>query len=110
MPRGRPRRSATRDRIAEILAVIERGTGYDIFKVYRQVFGQITSRSIYYNLHQGVLLDLFELDEIATESGSFSWGPKAEKKYYRLGRKAKPMPEDTRDQAIAKTWSSLKER
>lgn len=109
MPRGRPKRSATRDRIAEILAVIERGTGYDVYRIYRQVFGSITSRSIYYNLHQGVLLDLFELDEVATESGAYSWGPKAEKKYYRLGRKARPARDDERDQAIARSWSAFKE-
>lgn len=106
--RGRPRGSQTRDRVADILSVAKRATGYELFKVYREVFGSITSRSIYYNLHQGVILDVFELDEIATEAGEYSWGSKAEKKYYTLGRKAKVSVDDELAQHIAKVWSNVR--
>lgn len=107
--RGRPPGSQTRDRIVEILGVVERATGYDVYKVYREVFGSITSRSIYYNLHQGVLLDVFELDEVAVESGEYSWGSKAEKKYYTLGRKAKQVVDGELAQRIAKVWDAIRQ-
>lgn len=106
--RGRPPGSATRDRVSEILSVIERGTGYDIFRIYRDVFGQITSRSIYYNLHQGVLLDAFEVDAVTVESGEFSWGGKAEKKYYKPGRKARVLTDEDLKGRIARSWSRIR--
>ena len=106
--RGRPKGSATRDNVARILSVIERGTGYDVFRIHREVFGPITSRSIYYNLHQGVLLDLFEMDAITVEEGEFSWGGKAEKKYYRLGRKAKRLIDEDLQARIALSWSRIR--
>jgi hypothetical protein len=106
--RGRPKGSRTRDRVGGILSVIERGTGYDVYRIYREVYGSITSRSIYYNLHQGVLLDDFELDEITVESGEYSWGGKAEKKYYKPGRKAKHHVDDDTKQSIARSWSRIR--
>ena len=106
--RGRPKGSQTRDRIVEILEVIERATGYDIFKVYREVFGSITSRSIYYNLHQGVVLDVFDLDEVKIESGEYSWGSKAEKKYYTIGRKGTRPVDPELAGHIARVWAHLR--
>lgn len=106
--RGRPKGSATRDRVGEVLSVIGRGTGYDVFRIYRDVFGSITSRAIYYNLHQGVLLDEFELDEVTVESGEYSWGGKAEKKYYKPGRKAKRIIDEDVKAQIARSWSRIR--
>lgn len=107
--RGRPKGSLTRVRIGVILTVIERGTGYDLFRIYREVYGQITSRSIYYNLHQGLLLDEFELDAITIESGEYSWGGKAEKKYYRIGRKSHAQADDDLKERIARAWTAIHE-
>ena len=92
--RGRPIGSATRQNIVNILSVLGSATGYDIFKIYRHIYGKITVRSIYYNLHTGVLLDLFSMSDVREEQGSFSWGPKAEKKYYTLTPKAKITADD----------------
>ncbi len=89
MKRGRPEKSSIRQNIVNILYVLEEATGYDIYKVYIKFFGKVTLRSIYYNLHKGVLLDLFSLKEVKKEQGSYSWGSSAEKIYYSIGKKAK---------------------
>ncbi len=89
MKRGRPEKSTIRQNIVNILYVLGEGTGYDIYKVYVKFFGKVTLRSIYYNLHKGVLLDLFSLKEVKKEHGSFSWGSTVEKIYYSVGKKAK---------------------
>ena len=106
--RGRPKGSRTRDHVGEILSVIERGTGYDVYRIFRDVYGPITSRAIYYNLHQGVLLDQFEYDGVTVESGEYSWGGKAEKKYYKPGRKAKHAVDDELKARIARSWSRIR--
>ena len=91
-----------------MLSVVERATGYDLYRIHRDVYGPISSRSIYYNLHQGVLLDDFEIDEVTVESGEFSWGGKAEKKYYRAGRKLKPLVEPELRERIAHSWTRIR--
>ncbi len=89
MKRGRPQKSNIRQNIVNILFLLKEATGYDIYKVYVKFFGKVTLRSIYYNLHKGVLLDLFSLKEVKKEIGDYSWGSSAEKIYYSIGKKAK---------------------
>lgn len=88
--RGRPFNSEIRQRIIEILAVIKRGYGYEIYKIYSKVFPKATMRSIYYHLRKGIDLGEIEVDEKVSEKGDFSWGSEAEKTYYKLGPNAKP--------------------
>ncbi|MBU0756763.1 MAG: hypothetical protein KKF44_01745 [Nanoarchaeota archaeon] len=89
--RGRPPNSRIRDNIIEILHFIKKGYGYDIFKIYRQVFPKVTLRSIYYHLNKGVELGLFVFEKVKNEKGDYSWGETAEKIYYSLGHNAKPI-------------------
>lgn len=90
MSRGRPAKSEIRQNIVEILFFIKRGYGYNIYKIYREIFAPVTMRSIYYHLKKGLQLEEFKVDKIEKVKGDYSWGPEAEKIYYALGEKAKP--------------------
>ncbi|MBT4697313.1 hypothetical protein HOB76_03420 [Candidatus Woesearchaeota archaeon] len=90
MPRGRPVRSQIRQNVVEILFFMKSGYAYEIYKVYREVFPKATMRVIYYHLKKGSSTGEFAVDRVVREKGDFSWGPEAEKIYYRLGEEAKP--------------------
>lgn len=90
MRRGRPVGSAVRQNIIEILAVLGRGHGYQIYKVYRDLYPKVTLRVIYYHLKKGVDLEELAVQNIEREQGDYSWGTEAEKIYYKLGPKANP--------------------
>ena len=72
---------------------MKQGYGYEIYKVYRELFPTVTMRSIYYHLKKGVELEEFRVAQIKSEKGHYSWGPQAEKTYYALGKNAKPRME-----------------
>jgi hypothetical protein len=88
--RGRPTFSRIRQNIVEILYFLDKGYGYDIYKVYRALFPKVTLRSIYYHLKKGISTSEFKIHTIKAEKGNFSWGTHAEKVYYALGANAKP--------------------
>ena|SRR3989344_301520 len=90
MPRGRPPKSPIRQNIVDLLAVMKKGYGYDIYKHYKQIFPQATMRSIYYQLKRGLALGEIKVQKIEKEKGEFSWGSEVEKVYYELGLAAKP--------------------
>jgi hypothetical protein len=88
--RGRPIKSQIRQNIIDLLQYMKRGYGYDIYKVYVQLFPKVTMRSIYYNLKKGVALDEIKIEKVEKEKGKFSWGDEVEKTYYSLGKNANP--------------------
>lgn len=88
MPRGRPVKSEIRRNIAEILAHIREGYGYEIAKIYLAIFPKVSRRVIYYHLKKGVQTGEFVISKIEKETGEYSWGGVAEKTYYSLGEKA----------------------
>lgn len=90
MRRGRPVGSVVRHNMVEVLAVLERGHGYQIYKVYRDLFPKVTLRVIYYHLKKGLELGEFVIEKVEKERGDYSWGSEAEKIYYKLGPKAQP--------------------
>lgn len=90
MKKGRPLKSIVRDRLTEILYVINSETAYNLHKFYFEIFGKISQRNIYYQLQKGVALDLFQVENVVDEKGDFSWGDVARKTYYKLGKQAKP--------------------
>ena len=59
--------------------------------IYREIFPAVTMRSIYYHLKKGVETKEFKVEAIKQEKGNYSWGGQAEKIYYKLGDRAKPM-------------------
>ena len=94
MGRGRPTGSNIRQNIIEILYFMGSGYGYEIYKAYIELFPKVTMRVIYYHLKKGVSIDEFSVDRIEKEKGDYSWGPEAEKIYYRLGPQARPSMKD----------------
>lgn len=90
MPRGRPTKSEIRQNMIEILAVKGEAYGYELAKIYNEIFPGCTRENIYYHLRKGVALGEFVVKEIKEERGDFSWGSVVEKKYYALGPQAKP--------------------
>lgn len=88
--RGRPIGSEIRQNIVEILYFLKEGYAYGIYKIYVDIFPQVTMRSIYYHLKQGVKTGEFKVSKIKKEKGNFSWGDTVEKTYYALGRDASP--------------------
>ncbi len=106
MPRGRPIKSDIRQNIVEILFHLGKGYGYDIYKVYIQVFPKVTLRSIYYHLKKGVALGEFKVSKVEMEKGEYSWGGEAEKIYYSLGDKA----EAKGSERVRKAINQIKKR
>ncbi len=92
--RGRPKKSRIRERITAI--VNKRGItyGYEIYKLYKEVYGDITSRIIYYNLKKGVELGELNIINIKRELGAYSWGDESERVYYAIGPYATISQED----------------
>ncbi|MGM5485117.1 MAG: hypothetical protein ACQEP1_04570 [Nanobdellota archaeon] len=90
MGRGRPIGSEIRQRMVEVLYFLKEATGYDIYKVYKGIYPNISLRSIYYHLKKGLSTGEFIKNKVRNEKGEFSWGNEVEKVYYSLGREAKP--------------------
>lgn len=93
MKRGRPVRSQIRQNVVEILFYLKKGYGYQIAKIYNEIFPSVTQRSIYYHLRKGVQLKEISVHTVEQEEGHFSWGTIVEKIYYSLGENAQPRGE-----------------
>ncbi len=93
MKRGRPTKSIIRQNIIEILFYLQRGYGYQIAKIYNEIFPHVAQRSIYYHLRKGVSTKEILMHSIEEEKGDFSWGQSVEKIFYMLGEAAKPQDE-----------------
>jgi len=107
MARGRPVKSAVRQNIVEILYFMKNGYGYDIYKLYKAIYPNVTMRLIYYHLKKGTDLEEFRVSRIEKEKGDFSWGSEAEKIYYALGPNAKPTGDDRVREHLEKTNASM---
>lgn len=88
MVRGRPVKSQVRQNILEILYYLKQGYGYQISRIYNEVFPQVTQRLIYYHLRKGILTGEIIVQRVEQEKGNFSWGGIVEKTYYTLGSQA----------------------
>ena len=99
MKRGRPIGSVIRQRMVEILYLLQRAHGYELYKYYKEIHPPITLRVVYYHLRKGITLGEFKIETIEQEKGNYSWGESAEKIYYSLGPNAKPqLNDDVRNQ------------
>ena len=90
MKRGRPLKSPIRQNIVEILHYLGMGYGYEVSKIYNEVFPAVTQRSIYYHLRKGIQTGEIRLHKVEQEKGEFSWGQIVEKTYYTTGKAANP--------------------
>jgi hypothetical protein len=90
MKRGRPIQSDIRQNIINILFYLGEGYGYQISKIYQQIFPSCTREVIYYHLKKGVNINEISIKEIKEEKGDYSWGDNVKKTYYCIGPEAKP--------------------
>lgn len=88
--RGRKVGSLIRDRLVELLYYLDRGYGYDLYKYYTLIWGNVTLRSIYYHLKKGVELETFKVSKVEKAQGNYSWGIQADRIIYKLGPSASP--------------------
>ncbi|MBU1974477.1 MAG: hypothetical protein KKH52_03725, partial [Nanoarchaeota archaeon] len=93
MKKGRPTKSVIRQNVVEILYYLGQGYGYQIAKIYNEIFPTVTQRSVYYHLRKGKETKEIKMHKIEQEQGNFSWGSVVEKIYYTLGEKAAPRGE-----------------
>lgn len=89
MNKGRPEGSIVRNRIINILKQIGISYGYELYNLYKELFGQVHMRTIYYNLKKGIEKDEIMVVDVATELGNYSWGDEVQKVYYTTGPFAK---------------------
>jgi len=87
---GRPLGSSVRQNIVEILAVHGPLYGYEIYKIYMDIFPKITLRSVYYHMKKGVAIKEFHVREISRKEGNYSWGTRTENIIYELDSAATP--------------------
>ncbi len=90
MKRGRPVQSEIRQNMIEILFFLGEAYGYQIYKVYKEVYPSVTLRSMYYHLKKGTQIGEFEKVRRDKDEGEYSWGPSTERIIYKLGDAAKP--------------------
>lgn len=88
--RGRPVYSRIRQNIVDILYFLGTSYGYQLHKIYKKIFDSCTNEVVYYHLKKGVATGEFEVVDVKSEKGDFSWGKTAEKSYYKLGKNASP--------------------
>ncbi len=74
-----------RKRIGVLLDKINYSYGYEIYKLYKELFGDTKIRNVYYNLKKGVIEGEFVLIEVKKEFGNYTWGGETERVYYTTG-------------------------
>ena len=90
---GRPIGSKVRQNIVEIIYFYRQMHGYEIYKIYSDLFPPVTMRLIYYHLKKGLDTGEFRIQRISRKEGNYSWGTDVENILYELGQDAKPIIE-----------------
>ena len=106
--RGRKIGSPIRQQVVEILFWMKKGTGYDIYKIHKELFSPCSQRSIYYHLQKGLDTQEFLLENVCIEEGDYSWGKQTQKVYYELGPHAEPQILESISENIERYLASLK--
>jgi len=86
--RGRPVKSIIRDRMQQIVDALDTAYGYEVYKIYQQIFEQVDIRSMYYHFRKGVELGEFKQAGTKQEQGPYTWGRESTHIYYTLGEAA----------------------
>jgi hypothetical protein len=73
-----------------VLAVLGESHGYSLWKAYKAAYGEVSVRSIYYQLHAGLKTGETRISRVVKEEGDFTWGSSVEKTMYALGSSANP--------------------
>ncbi len=91
--KGRPPKSEIREKITALLEKLQFSYGYEIYKYYKKLFDNATSRVIYYHLKKGSETGEFVIVNVERVPGQFTWGDESERVYYALGPFAKTKQE-----------------
>ena len=102
----RPPKSQIRNNIAAILQILGSSYGYEIYKIYKTIFGNVKIRTLYYNLKQGVLTNEFIISDIKREQGQYTWGSETERVYYSNGPYATPTFLTTNQKQIIENYKT----
>jgi hypothetical protein len=88
---GRPIGSDVRQNMIEILFKHKELHGYELYKIYCDLFPKVSQRLIYYHLKRGVSLNEFRVVRVHKKEGNYSWGGSVENIIYSIGLSAKPI-------------------
>jgi len=88
---GRPIGSKVRQNMIEILYFYRQMHGYEVYKIYTDLFPPVTMRLIYYHLKKGLETGEFKIQKISHKEGNYSWGSGTENIIYELGQDARPV-------------------
>ena len=90
---GRPIGSKVRQNMIEILYFYKALHGYELSRVYCELYTGVSMRLIYYHLKKGLDINEFKIKKIEKKSGHYSWGQNTENIIYELGPAANPLVE-----------------
>jgi len=80
-----------RQNMVEILYFYKELHGYELYKIYIDLYPKVSQRLIYYHLRKGVDTGEFLVSKQEKKSGTYSWGTSAENIIYSLGPSASPL-------------------
>jgi hypothetical protein len=89
--KGRPLGSKVRQNIVEILYFYKELHGYELYKIYLDLYPKVSQRLIYYHLKKGVDTGEFLVSKQEKKTGNYSWGQSSENIIYCLGQSASPL-------------------
>jgi hypothetical protein len=107
--RGRPVKSLIRDRMQQIVDALGKAYGYEVYKVYNQVFEPVCIRSMYYHLKRGCELGEFAEAGQKQEKGPYTWGRESTHIYYSLGEAASHKANNDLQEQVKKLGFSVRE-
>jgi len=86
--------SPIRENILKILSVGGSMYGYEIYKIYKEVYGDVLLRSIYYNLKKALEEGSIEVKRVVGVLGNFTWGPETDRVYYVVKKEVEMSKEE----------------
>jgi hypothetical protein len=69
----------------QIVDALGKAYGYEVYKIYTNVFEPVSIRSMYYHFRRGVELGEFINVGQKQEKGPYTWGRESTHIYYSLG-------------------------
>ena len=75
---------STRENILKILYIGGSMYGYEVYKIYKEVYGEVLLRTIYYHLKACEKRGELKAKKIVGVLGGFTWGYETDRIYYEL--------------------------
>ena len=107
---GRPIGSSVRQNMVEILYAYGPLYGYQIHKIYEDIFPKITLRLVYYHLKKGLSTKEFSVYKMDIKEGNYSWGARTQNIIYTLGPEAKAVGDARVREYKEKEKNNIKEK